>query len=85
MRAAGPSSGGTSPSAGATSETSASELETTVHAPGAVTSIEYVAFRSGWSKQANTRLASAVSNWEYRYVCSSAGSVKRCRPSPVVV
>ncbi|SKX10370.1 Uncharacterised protein [Mycobacteroides abscessus subsp. massiliense] len=29
------------------------------------------------------RLASAVSNCEYRYTSSSTGSTKRCRPSPV--
>ena len=33
---------------------------------GAVTMMSKVAFRSGWSKQANIRLASAVSNWGCR-------------------
>ncbi|PQM47738.1 hypothetical protein C1Y40_02052 [Mycobacterium talmoniae] len=59
-------------------------LETTCQCGGAVTVMSKVALRSGWSKQANIRLASAVSNWEYRYTSSSTGSTKRCRPSPVL-
>jgi hypothetical protein len=38
-------------------------FETTCQLAGAVTVIVIVALRSGWSKQANIRLASAVSNW----------------------
>ena len=49
------------PSAG---DSSASVLATTTHFSGAVTVSVYLALRSGWSKQAKTRLASAVSNWE---------------------
>ncbi|BCO88464.1 hypothetical protein MINTM015_17210 [Mycobacterium paraintracellulare] len=41
-------------------------LEITFQCRGAVTRTSKVALRSGWSKQANMRLASAVSNWEYR-------------------
>ncbi len=62
-----------------------SALETTAHSTGAVTEMSKVAFRSGWSKHANMRLASAVSNCEYRYTESSVGSTNRCRPSPVFV
>ncbi len=36
----------------------------TFQCDGAVTVTEKAAFRSGWSKQAYIRLASAVSNWE---------------------
>ena len=39
-------------------------LEMTCQWAGAVTDTSKVAFRSGWSKHANIRLASAVSNWE---------------------
>ena len=39
-------------------------FEMTFQSAGVVTAMSYVALRSGWSKQANTRLASAVSNWE---------------------
>ena len=49
-----------------TGDSSARVLETTTQSSGAVTVSVYRALRSGWSKQANTRLASAVSNWEYR-------------------
>ncbi|SLI44660.1 Uncharacterised protein [Mycobacteroides abscessus subsp. abscessus] len=41
-------------------------LETTSQSSGAVAVMSKVALRSGWSKQANIRLASAVSNCEYR-------------------
>ena len=41
-------------------------LEMTSQCGGAVTVMSNVAFRSGWSKHANIRLASAVSNCEYR-------------------
>ena len=41
-------------------------LEMTSQCGGAVTVTSNVAFRSGWSKHANIRLASAVSNCEYR-------------------
>lgn len=41
-------------------------LEITFQCRGAVTRTSKVALRSGWSKQANIRLASAVSNCEYR-------------------
>ncbi len=43
-----------------------SELEITDQSAGAVTAMSNVAFRSGWSKHANIRFASAVSNCEYR-------------------
>jgi hypothetical protein len=59
-------------------------LEITFQCLGAVTCTVNVALRSGWSKQANMRLASAVSNCEYRYVSLSTGSTKRCSPSPVL-
>ncbi len=38
-------------------------LEITFQCAGAVTVSRYTDLRSGWSKQANIRLASAVSNW----------------------
>ena len=41
-------------------------LEITSQCAGAVTVMSKAALRSGWSKQANIRLASAVSNCEYR-------------------
>ena len=41
-------------------------LDTTCQSAGAVTVTVNRAFRSGWSKQAKSLLASAVSNWEYR-------------------
>ena len=59
-------------------------LEMTCQCSGAVTVTSKVALRSGWSKHANIRLASAVSNCEYRYTSSSTGSTNRCRPSPVL-
>src|SRR5699024_7999664 len=58
------------------------ELDTTCQCAGAVTWNGNVAFKSGCSKVANTRRASGTSNWVYRYTRSSAGSTKRCRPSP---
>ncbi|CFE42014.1 Uncharacterised protein [Mycobacterium tuberculosis] len=45
---------------------SGAPLEITFQCAGAVTRTSNVALRSGWSKQANMRLASAVSNCEYR-------------------
>ncbi|SHW11214.1 Uncharacterised protein [Mycobacteroides abscessus subsp. abscessus] len=62
---------------------SAAPLEITCQWAGAVTVTSKAALRSGWSKHANIRLASAVSNCEYRYTSSSTGSTKRCNPSPV--
>lgn len=41
-------------------------LEITFQSAGALTEMSNLAFRSGWSKHANIRLASAVSNCEYR-------------------
>src|ERR1700754_3679643 len=61
----------------------AAPLQTTCQCCGAVTETWNTALRSGWSKQANIRLASAVSNCEYKYTSLSTGSTKRCRPSPV--
>ena len=42
---------------------SVAPLVMTCQLAGAVTVAVIVALRSGWSKQANIRLASAVSNW----------------------
>lgn len=61
------------------------ELEITVQPVGAVTVKVKVPLRSGCSKTAKTRRESGTSNWVYRYACSSTGSTKRCRPSPVLV
>ena len=41
-------------------------LETNCHPAGAITSQAKVALRSGCSKQANTRRASAAAHWVYR-------------------
>ena len=60
-------------------------LETTAHRAGAVTVNRNVAFRSGCSNTAYMRRESGTSNWLYRYTSPSAGSTKRCRPSPVFV
>src|SRR6478609_5360450 len=70
--------------AGAAPAETVAPLEITCQWAGAVTLTSKVALRSGWSKQANMRLASAVSNCEYRYTSSSTGSTKRCSPSPVL-
>src|SRR6478735_10540781 len=64
------------------SSCTAAPLEMTCQCAGAVTLTSKVAFKSGWSKHANIRLASAVSNCEYKYTSSSTGSTKRCSPSP---
>ena len=64
---------------------STAPLETTCQPAGAVTVNRNVALRSGWSKQAYMRWASAVSNWLYTYTAPSSGSTKRCSPSPVVM
>src|SRR5207248_11672166 len=56
----------TLPPAAAGSALTTRALEMTSQSAGAVTVRVNSAFRSGWSKQAYTRLASAVSNWEYR-------------------
>ncbi len=53
----------TTPPVGA-GDSSARVLVTTTQFSGAVTVSVYRALRSGWSKHANTRLASAVSNCE---------------------
>ncbi len=58
-------------------------LDTTSQPAGAVTVNRNAALRSGWSKQANTRCASAVANWLWRYTWPSTGSVKLCSPCPV--
>ncbi len=55
----------------------------TVQPSGARTSKRYGALRSGCSKLAKTRRASAGSYWVYRYTSPSSGSTKRCMPSPV--
>gem|GEM_PF-4557706 len=60
-------------------------LLTTCQRAGAVTVNWNVALRSGCSKTGNMRRESGTSNWEYRYTSPSAGSTKRCRPSPVFV
>ena len=52
----------TAPSA-VSSADSASALEMTFQSFGATTVRRYPDLRSGWSKQANMRFASAVSNW----------------------
>src|SRR5690625_953233 len=59
------------------------ELETTSQWSGAVTVKVKIDFRSGCSNAAYTRRASGTSNCEYKYTRSSAGSTKRCSPSPV--
>jgi hypothetical protein len=42
---------------------STTEFDTTCHSAGAVMISRWRALRSGWSKQAYMRFASAVSNW----------------------
>jgi hypothetical protein len=58
-------------------------LLSTVQCGGAVTENSIGAFRSGWSKQANTRGASSGPHCVATYTAPSAGSVNRCMPSPV--
>ncbi len=62
---------------------SAVPLLSTLQPAGAVTEKVNGAFRSGCSKLAKTRRASAGSYWVYRYTSPSSGSTKRCSPSPV--